>query len=155
MLTRHSTQMPQYGSRVIWKDSEVPSMSEEKKKESHLFIFSEIREFQQKNWQIILSKFIRHSKGGAYFANGSDFPVGNPLPCVLVSTFPQCTATWQSLCSTILQYSCCAEEKKKEKGWVEECMKQVSVMLVNCVNAASWYLWEHVFSHTLITCTFN
>lgn len=42
-----------------------------------------------------------------YFEKGSDFPVGKPLPCVLVSTFPQCTATWLSLCSTVLQYSCC------------------------------------------------
>lgn len=33
--------------------------------------------------------------------------MGKPLPCVLVSTFPQCTATWLSLCSTVLQYSCC------------------------------------------------
>lgn len=28
-----------------------------------------------------------------YLENGSDFPTGNPLPCVLVSTLPQCTAT--------------------------------------------------------------
>lgn len=46
-----------------------------------------------------------------YFEKGSDFPVGKPLPCVLVSTFPQCTATWLSLCSTVLQYSCCEEVK--------------------------------------------
>lgn len=33
VLTRHSTQMPQNGSRVIGEDSEVPSMSEEKIRE--------------------------------------------------------------------------------------------------------------------------
>lgn len=32
-LTRHSTQMPQNGSRVIGEDSEVPSMSEVKRRE--------------------------------------------------------------------------------------------------------------------------
>ena len=44
-----------------------------------------------------------------YLENGSDFPTGKPLPWVLVSTLPQCTATWQSVSSTSLQYSCCGE----------------------------------------------
>ena len=35
-----------------------------------------------------------------YLENGSDFPTGKPLPWVLVSTLPQCTATWQSFSST-------------------------------------------------------
>lgn len=33
VLTGHSTQMPQNGSRVIGEDSEVPSMSEEMRDE--------------------------------------------------------------------------------------------------------------------------
>lgn len=61
------------------------------------------------------------SPWATYFENGSDFPVGKPLPCVLVSTFPQCTATWLSLCSTILQYSCCEKRKGRESRWAEEC----------------------------------
>lgn len=31
VLTRHSTQMPQNGSRVIGEDSEIPSMSEQER----------------------------------------------------------------------------------------------------------------------------
>lgn len=46
-----------------------------------------------------------------YLEKGSDFPTGNPLPCVLVSTLPQCTATWQSFSSTNRQYSCCGERR--------------------------------------------
>lgn len=39
VLTRHSTQMPQNGSRVIGEDSEVPSMSEEKiRANGHLYV---------------------------------------------------------------------------------------------------------------------
>lgn len=92
--------MPQNGPRIIWKDSEVPSVSEE-------YIGTRLL------WEIPLLRLAvtqleRAGKlyGVTYFEKGSDFPVGKPLPCVLVSAFPQCTATWQSLCSTILQYSC-------------------------------------------------
>lgn len=62
------------------------------------------------------------ASGATHFEKGSDFPVGKPLPCVLVSTFPQCTATWKSLCSTILQYSCCekAEMQLTHKGSVPQ-----------------------------------
>lgn len=58
---------------------------------------------------------VRQQRGwiwGSYLENGSDFPTGKPLPWVLVSTFPQCTATWQSFCSTIRQYSCCGKRKQ-------------------------------------------
>ena len=49
-----------------------------------------------------------------YLENGSDFPTGKPLPWVLVSTLPQCTATWQSFSSTSLQYSCCGEREGRQ-----------------------------------------
>lgn len=58
--------------------------------------------------------------GGAhYLENGSDFPTGKPLPCVLVSTLPQCTATWQSFSSTSRQYSCCGHNRgvSEHGGW--------------------------------------
>lgn len=115
ILTRHSTQMPQYGSRVIWEDIEVPSMSEERRQ--RILVYYLLRK------QIVLlikchlpdSSKLTRAVRDTHFENGSDFPVGKPLPCVLVSTFPQCTATWQSLCSTILQYSCCKRKMKKGK----------------------------------------
>lgn len=46
LLTRHSTQMPQNGSRVIREDSEVPSMSEERiKRQGYFYIFP--KEYQR------------------------------------------------------------------------------------------------------------
>lgn len=84
--------MPQDGARIIGEDSEVPPVPEEEEEE---------------DITTGLEGPPTRASPATHFEKGSDFPVGNPLPCVLVSTFPQCTATWQSLCSTILQYSCC------------------------------------------------
>lgn len=96
--------MPQDGSRVIGEDSEVPSVSGE----------GIATRLLSRSPPTPLPPPPLHTRGlrDTYFEKGSDFPVGKPLPCVLVSTFPQCTATWQSLCSTILQYSCWVTEKK-------------------------------------------
>lgn len=127
--------MPQNGSRVIREDSEVPSMSEEKirglgyfdifstgssralswsllrKRAGLLFSFLDYNLATQAEYRVQTKVSVLWGLWATYFENGSDFPVGKPLPCVLVSTFPQCTATWQSLCSTILQYSCCRNKK--------------------------------------------
>lgn len=72
----------------------------------------------------------RLNRRATYFEKGSDFPVGKPLPCVLVSTFPQCTATWLSLCSTVLQYSCCGgtrtgQEESQDRGGMHVCCSDV------------------------------
>lgn len=118
LLTRHSTKMSQDGSCIIRKDCEVPPMPVKRDPEGNVcqhhapavkpalccptgskfpHLVTQMGQAAQIRWP--------------YLENGSDFPTGKPLPWVLVSTFPQCTATWLSFCSTNRQYSCCWERK--------------------------------------------
>lgn len=120
MLTRHSTKMSQDGSCIIRKDCEVPPMPVQGATQRQIHVSA--------TFPLPMSPALRCLAGlvpppllvsvgqpaqplRPYLENGSDFPTGKPLPWVLVSTFPQCTATWQSFCSTNRQYSCCCKRK--------------------------------------------
>ena len=97
-LTRHSTEVTQDGACVIGEDGEVPSMSA-----------GESTGVTDGRGETLSGPQDPGRSSQRYLENGSDFPTGKPLPWVLVSTLPQCTATWQSFSSTSLQYSCCRE----------------------------------------------
>jgi len=126
LLTRHSTKMSQDGSCIIRKDCEVPPMPVQRDTEGN------IHQHHAPATKPALccpagSKFLHLvTQTGKiqwpYLENGSDFPTGKPLPWVLVSTFPQCTATWLSFCSTNRQYSCCWERKR---WWVLNSLNKV------------------------------
>lgn len=77
MLTRHSTEVTQDGPCVVGEDSEVPSMPAEREELSTL------------EGKSTICPQTMEKRVDSYLEKGSDFPTGNPLPWVLVSTFPQ------------------------------------------------------------------
>lgn len=82
-LTRHSTKMAQNGSRVIGKDSEVPSMPTAKERENMAATF-----LLTATHLHIMPLIHLLNESSTYLEKGSDLPTGKPLPCVFVSTFP-------------------------------------------------------------------